>query len=307
MARPTDIRENVPLAPFTTYRIGGPARYYARPATREALADLLVWAHREDIPGFILGAGSNLLVSDRGYPGLVIHLQGFLGEMGEPSAEGIWEVGAGTGLFPWVRRTARRGWAGVEALIGIPGTLGGALRMNAGAFNQEISQVLERVELIRTGGRYATPEPQIIQIQAAEAGFAYRKAPGLEGTVILSARFRLQPGDPEKLMRQVREVVALRRNRQPLQWPSCGSVFKRPPNDFAGRLIEAAGFKGFQLGGAQVSPRHAGFILNTGGATAADVLNLIKRIIQTVRDNSGVTLEREVILVGFDDDELAGT
>jgi UDP-N-acetylmuramate dehydrogenase len=307
MNRPADIRENVLLAPLTTYRIGGPARYYARPHTRESLAGLLIWAYREAVPVFILGAGSNLLISDRGYPGLVIHLAGFLGGISEPTPEGVWEVGAGMGLFPWVRRTARRGWTGVEALIGIPGTLGGALRMNAGAFNQEISQVLESIELICTGGGYTAADPEIVRVKASQADFGYRRAPGLEGTVILSARFHLTPGDPEKLMRQVREVVAMRRNRQPLQWPSCGSVFKRPPGDFAGRLIEASGLKGHRLGGAQVSPKHAGFIINTGTATAADVLNLIKLIKARVRDDSGVILEREVILVGFDDDEMAGT
>jgi UDP-N-acetylmuramate dehydrogenase len=284
---------------MTAYRIGGPAKYYVNPSSRESLIQALRWAREENLPAFVMGAGTNILISDRGYPGLVIHLWGFLGDPGQPSPSGQWGVGAGVMLSPWVRRTAWQGYAGLEALIGIPGTVGGGLRMNAGAFSQEISGPLISVEVI--GG-----DLDIGHLKAGEIGFAYRQAPGLEGKIIVSARFQLEPGDRQKLMSHVREVIALRRNRQPLEWPSCGSVFKRPEGDFAGRLIEAAGLKGMERGGAQISTKHANFIVNRGGATARDILNLIKTARKRVQEDFGVALEREVILVGFSEEELEG-
>ncbi len=306
MKRPNLIQENVLLAPHTTYRIGGPARYYARPNSRETLQQVLSWAREQDCPLFVLGAGSNVLVADRGYSGLVLHLRGFQSQPPKPITESLWEVGSGTLLTHWVRRTVSRGYAGAEALIGIPGTLGGALRMNAGAFSVEISQILESVEAIRWEDEKLADNFEPVRITPETIGFAYRSAPGLSETIILSARFRLTAGDPQKLLKHVREIIALRRSRQPLDWPSCGSVFKRPADDFAGRLIEASGLKGKQHGRAQVSPQHANFIINLGGATAGDILGLIKQIKAKVLEDSGAALEREVVLIGFEDDELAG-
>jgi UDP-N-acetylmuramate dehydrogenase len=303
---PRAIRENVSLAGLTSYRIGGPARYYAKPEDVQTLLTILRWAHETGLPTFTLGAGSNLLVSDRGYPGLVLHLQGFLDQKTEPTPAGNWEVGAGTLLTRWVRHTVACGLAGAEALIGIPGTLGGALRMNAGAFSVEISQLLIDTDIIRLNPAGTAAEPQIERLANAAIRFAYRSAPGLKDTIIIKARFQLTPGDKDKLTMQAREVTAIRRNRQPLERPSCGSVFKRPEGDFAGRLIEAAGLKGLACGGAQISPKHCNFIVNLGNASAVEVLSLIKTMKKRVFDHSGVTLEREVILVGFEEDELAG-
>lgn len=299
MKRPGEVRENVLLAPLTVYRIGGPAQFYARPGERESLQEILAWAWEVELPIFILGAGSNLLVSDRGFDGLVIHFQGFQDQYGDPTPSGEWEIGAGAMLSRWVRHTVSRGYAGLEALIGIPGTIGGGLRMNAGAFSMEISQPLISVDIINRKG-------EIEALDSGTIGFLYRRAPGLESCIILGARFRLTPGDRQKLLAHVREVISMRRNRQPLKWPSCGSVFKRPEGDFAGRLIEAAGLKGISKGAAQVSPQHANFIVNRGGATSGDILYLIKKVKKRVFETSGVWLKREVILVGFSEEELEG-
>lgn len=306
MDRPALIQENVVLGLLTTYRIGGPAKYYARPSNREELLNVLRWDQQENLPLFVLGAGSNVLVSDRGYQGLILHLQGFLAEFMEPSKAGLWDVGLGAMLMHWVRRTISRGYSGAEALIGIPGTVGGGLRMNAGAFAVEIGQLLKSAEVINLANSSQTGDFDIKRIRPDDIGFAYREAPGLEGTVILSARFQLSPGDPERLLRHVREVIAMRRHRQPLEWPSCGSVFKRPPGDYAGRLIEASGLKGLTIGRAQISPKHANFISNLGGAQAQDILNLIKAVKRRVFEDHGVNLEREVILIGFKDEDLEG-
>lgn len=310
MRPPPYIREYVDLAPMTTYRIGGAARYYANPADAQTLLRVLRWAREEsagELPFFVLGGGSNVLISDRGFPGLILHMRGFGGGASEPTPEGIWEVGAGAKLIHWVRRASARGFSGAEELIGIPGTIGGGLRMNAGAFSVELGGLLESLDAILLPDGKPPEHPEIHRILTESVGFSYRSAPGLMNTIILRARFRLTPGDPRKSLERIREVIAARRNRQPLEMPSCGSVFKRPPNDFAGKLIEQVGLKGMRIGGAQVSPRHANFIVNTGGATAQDILDLIRLIKRRVREESGVELVREVIAIGFSEDELSGT
>jgi UDP-N-acetylmuramate dehydrogenase len=304
--RPPNIKEQVPLKPLTSYRIGGSAKYYVQPRRLEELQAALAWANEEKLPFFILGAGSNVLVADRGYNGLIIHLQGFLSDLQEPDREGVWEIGSGASLLHWVRRSVGRGYSGAEALIGIPGTIGGALRMNAGAYGVEIGALLDSAEVIFLGSAVCQVGYKLERIRPDRIGFAYRQAPGLEDTAIVSARFRLIPGDKGKLMKDLRDVIALRRSRQPLEWPSCGSVFKRPAGDFAGRLIEASGLIGTVCGGAQISPKHANFISNSGNAKASDVLDLIKLVKKQVLQDHGVTLQREVILIGFREDELEG-
>ena len=300
MVQPADVSENVVLGLLTGYRIGGPAKFYAKPASQESLLAVLRWAKRENVPVFILGGGTNILVSDRGYAGLVIHLKDFSSQLTKQSDVGVWTVGAGVNLTPWVRRTGYKGFSGVEALIGIPGTMGGALRMNAGAFSQEISDKLISVEVI-------DKDLEVEHIKAKKIDFSYRKAPKLEDKIILSTKFQLTPDDPTKLIIHMKEIIVLRRNRQPLQWPSCGSVFKRPEGDYAGRLIEAAGLKGLSDGGAQIPDKHANFIVNRGGAKAQNVLELIKAAKKIVNEEFGIVLEREVILMGFNEEELEGT
>jgi UDP-N-acetylmuramate dehydrogenase len=297
---PDGVRCEVPLKPFTSYRIGGPAKYYSAPSVLEDLLELLQWAKHESLPIFVLGGGTNVLVSDRGFPGLVIHLRNFLTNLSDIQAGGRWTVGAGTALTPWVRRTVYEGFQGVEDLIGIPGTIGGALRMNAGAFTGEISRPLLNVEVLDAHLRLNTLEKR-------EVRFSYRRAPELEDKIILKARFILERGDAKRLKLRLREVLRLRREKQPLESPSCGSVFKRPEGDYAGRLIEEAGLKGITCGGAQVSPKHANFIVNLGYASAADVLKLIKHIKKKVKEVFGIELQREIVLVGFREEELIGT
>ncbi|MBU0519153.1 UDP-N-acetylmuramate dehydrogenase [bacterium] len=300
MKLPPFIRRAVPLAPLTAYQIGGPAQYYTAPEDRDNLLKALHWAENEKVETFILGAGTNLLVSDRGFDGLIVHLHKFLDQVKVDESSGVWTAGAGVKLTPFVRQTAQAGFAGVEALIGIPGTLGGALKMNAGAFSQEISNTLLSLEIIDENQSIESMKPE-------DVGFDYRLAPGLDNKIVISAAFQLQQDDAEKLMQHVREITALRRNRQPLQWPSCGSVFKRPEADFAGRLIEAAKLKGYTVGQAQIPEKHANFIINLGGAKAGDVLSIIKTVKQRVFELSGISLKREVILIGFTDEELIGS
>jgi UDP-N-acetylmuramate dehydrogenase len=294
------ISKRVPLAPLVGYRIGGPARYYCRPQSVESLILSLKWANEYNLPVFLLGAGTNILVSDAGFPGLVVHLKGFKAKRDKPLPKCKWRVSAGAMLINWVRASTAKGFAGIEALAGIPGTIGGAIRMNAGAFGQEISQCLVEVEVLTPDFRYET-------LTKDQIGFGYRMASGLENSTILTARFLFEPGDSRVLVRHFEEFIELRRQRQPLTYPSCGSVFKRPPGDFAGRLIEAADMKGVSVGGAKVSGKHANFIINREGATAADVMKLIKFVKKQVLETSGISLEREVILLGFTKDELDGT
>jgi len=300
MKIPSIVRQRVPLAPLTGYKIGGPAKYYTAPENTDDLLNALWWAENEEIETFIMGQGTNLLVSDRGFKGLVVHLHRFQVKVQYDVLASTCKAGAGAQLTPMVRGIAHSGYSGMEALIGIPGTLGGALKMNAGAFSQEISDAVMHVDVIDENLEVRTLKPE-------EIGFSYRSAPGLEGKIALGAEFQLQKDDSEKLMEHIREITTLRRNRQPLEWPSCGSVFKRPEGDFAGRLIEQAKLKGFTIGKAQIPEKHANFIINLGEATSADVLQIIKTVKKRVLETSGISLQREVILVGFTEEELIGS
>lgn len=283
-----------PLAPHTTYGIGGPTALWAAPRREGDLPVILRAAREAGCPFFVLGRGSNVLVSDRGWPGLTLHVGEGLDRM-RFSEAGV-EVEAGCALHGLVLAAAARGLAGLEPLAGIPGGVGGAIRMNAGAFGREIAELLIALRGFTAAG-------DVFEAEGKRLSFGYRSSPDLEGVVIAAARLRLEAGSPAALQRRVDEILDLRARRQPLDHPSCGSVFKRPPGYYAGALIEEAGFKGEREGGAQVSPKHAGFIVNLGGATAADVYRLIRRIETRVFERFGVRLEREVRLVGaFDDD-----
>jgi UDP-N-acetylmuramate dehydrogenase len=278
-----------PLAPFTTYAIGGPTAVWAAPRSEAGVQRVLLAVHRAGAPLFVLGRGSNLLVSDRGWPGVTLCLGDNLS--GVRLADRHAEALAGTLLMDLVGASVAAGLSGLELLAGIPGGLGGALRMNAGAFGCEIESVTAEVRGFRTDGSPFAADRERI-------AFGYRRAPELDDVVITSARLRFQPVDPAKLRARSEEILALRAQKQPLEHPSCGSVFKRPPGYYAGALIESCGLKGERAGGAEVSRKHAGFILNTGGASAADVHRLIRRIEARVLERFGVRLEREVRLVG---------
>lgn len=282
-----------PLARYTTYRIGGPADILAIPASDDDVASVLAKAKELGLPVTVIGSGSNLLVSDRGIRGLVLRLGR---SMGDVTFDGRRVVAqAGTSLPRLAKMAADRGLSGLEWGGGVPGTVGGAVAMNAGAHGGETSLVLKRVHLVDRQGRRLARTPE-------EMAFSYRRC-GLirrEGLVVVSAEFQLEEGDPREILERMKSFAARRRRTQPLGMPSSGSVFKNPPGDFAGRLIEAVQLKGARIGGAQISTVHGNFIVNTGGARAEDVYNLIRLAQTRVYEAFGIELELEVELVGWD-------
>ncbi len=284
-----EVLAKVSLQERTTYRIGGEARLLVCPEDLEDLRNLNAYLVAKKLPSFVLGGGANLLVSDQGFSGVVVHLSRF---NGLSFRDGIVTAGAGLVLDDFVKACLRRGLAGLECLSGIPGSLGGALRMNAGAFGAEISDHLVNVECLNCQGRFKV-------LQKDEVNFSYRRALRIRETYITGATFRFPPGSKEPLFITREEILARRRQRQPWQYPTAGSVFKRPPGHYAGRLIEDAGLKGKILGRAQISPKHAGIVINLGGARAADVLGLIRLARTEVLRQFQIKLELEQELVGF--------
>jgi UDP-N-acetylmuramate dehydrogenase len=284
-----EVKTDEMIAPYTSYKIGGPAAVWAAPASEDGAGEVLAIVHEAGIPLFILGLGSNLLVSDKGWPGVILYLGNNLS--GWHFDDTLATVMAGTCLLNFIRDAVHQGLGGMELMAGIPGSVGGALRMNAGAFGQEIEQTTVTVKGFQLD---STP----FEAGRNDIHFSYRWVPQLEHVVITSGQFRLKKTAAGTLTQRMNDILALRARKQPLSHPSCGSVFKRPPGYFAGALIEEAGFKGERVGGAMVSPKHAGFILNTGNAKAADVFSLIRRIEDRVWERFGVKLEREVKLIG---------
>jgi len=291
-----EIRIDQDLAPYTTYRVGGPAAALVRPRSREEFIRLFQVIGRESIPWAVIGRGSNLLVSDKGFEGVVVFVDRCFGGKELVDAPGRVRVEAGctlSGLLAWC---LRRALAGLEFLVGIPGTVGGAVRMNAGAWGQEIASRLEEVEVVRPGGAAGRKTRD-------ELRPGYRDI-GLEpDEVILTATFNLEMGDRRRILAKIRKIVRERRKKQPGEYASCGSFFKNPPGDYAGRLIEAAGLKGHTVGRARVSEHHANFIVNLGGATASEIYTLMRRVQERVRETAGVELKPEVRLLGrFEED-----
>ncbi len=278
-----------PLSRHTTWRIGGPAKWYCRVGSEEGLSQVLEAAARDREPLALLGMGSNILVSDRGFPGYVVRLEGdFL----EVSVEGSTMVaGGGAALGGVCARAARAGLSGLEAVSGIPSSIGGAVRINAGAYGGEIFDVLESVRLVsRSGGRR--------EAAASDVRRGYRWTELVEsGEIVASARLALTPARPEEIEEKTRRVAEKRRGALPAE-PNAGSVFKNPPGDYAGRLIEACGLKGAVRGGAEVSQRHANVIVNRGTATAGDVLALMESMHVAVKHQFGVSLVPEVEMLG---------
>ncbi len=280
-----------PLKKYTSFRIGGPADYYLEPVGKDDLVRLVTYLQGQNFPFVIIGNGSNLLVSDEGIRGAVINLEKGLSNI---SSEGnVVAVEAGVRLPRFVDFCIQRGLKGVEMLPGIPGTVGGAVVMNAGAFGGEISDHLVEVEVLRAG--------EILRVKKEDAGFSYRRS-GFRRDIVLSATFRLSQGDKAEMMKVRRELLVKRNESQPLNMPNSGSVFKNPEGSFAARLIEDAGLKGKRIGGAQISEKHGNFIVNVAKATAADVLALVRLARETVAQKFGVILELEVKLLGFPED-----
>ncbi len=282
------IKTNEPMSRHTTFRIGGPARYYVRPKTREQLARTAMLCRRENVSWYVVGHGSNLLAGDEGYDGVILSTEGLTrcqakGE--EMRAE------AGLLLSRAAKEAARMSLGGFEFAAGIPGTVGGAVVMNAGAYGSELKDVLTWVRVLDTEGK-------ILTLEAGELELGYRTSRiPFEGYVVLEAGFKLAAGDREAILGRMEELAAKRREKQPLDYPSAGSTFKRPAGHFAGKLIEDAGLRGFRVGGAQVSEKHCGFVINRKDATAADVMELCREVKRRVREQSGVELELEVKLL----------
>ncbi len=285
-----DFACGVALSELTTFRIGGPCLALARPRTEAALGRLLSLLHSEGIPRKVIGNGSNLLAPDRGYPGVVIStclLNKFT------LSEHTMEVGAGASLSAVCRAASRAGLDGFASLAGIPATVGGALYMNAGAFGVTIGDLVQRVRVLPSCGG----EP--FTLLRDECLFDYRRSLfARRGLTVLGATLSSSSVSAEEAVARERAILERRAATQPLSFPSAGSVFRRPPGDHAGRLIEAAGLKGRTVGGAQISPHHAGFIVNMGDATAADVLALVAIARDTVKERFGVTLELEIEYLG---------
>jgi len=288
------IRCDAPLGPLTSFRIGGPADLLFEPDTPGTLAHVLAAAGKSTVPLTRLGGGTNVLVSDRGVRGLVVRLgREFDYRRWEPENDGAVEVevGASTRLGKFVREAVDRGLEGVEFAAGIPGTVGGGALMNAGAFGGEIGNVIVGADAVTLSGEH-------VSLDRSHLEFSYRRLALRVDVVITSVRFRLLRSSVGKLRRIVEAVQGKRRSKQPLGLPNAGSIFKNPADDFAGRLIERAGLKGRTVGRAQISPDHANFIVNLGGAKASDVRDLMGLIQAEVWKRSGVWLEPEVRLVG---------
>ncbi len=287
-----DLVEHAPLAPFTSSRIGGPARALVRVRREEDWLWLLPRLWEAEAPFWVLGGGSNVLVADEGVPGLVLHnrFQGW--RWLRRGDEALLWVASGTGLTPLARYTVEQGYAGLEWAVGIPGTVGGAVVGNAGAFGGDMARVLVEVVLWhRDRGRETWP--------AARLGLAYRtsRLKAGEPAVVLAAVLRLHRDDPQRLRRVVARNQEHRRRTQP-PGASMGSMFKNPPGDYAGRLIEAVGLKGMRIGDVEISPLHANFFINHGRGTARQVWRLMRLAQQRVAERFGVWLEPEIQLVG---------
>lgn len=280
-----------PMSRRTTFRIGGPAELFAAPDTVAALESLLAVCRKENIPYFILGKGSNLLVGDKGIPGLTIameNLSGITVEGGKITAQ------AGAALSTVCIAARQAGLTGLEFAYGIPGQVGGGVYMNAGAYGGELRDVLTSVTFLDEEGNQNT-----LPVEALEMGYRHSIFCG-KGRVILSAEFRLKadPDGPQAIGERMEDILRRRKEKQPLEWPSAGSTFKRPEGHFAGELIMNAGLRGFQLGGARVSDKHCGFVINTGNASAADIMDVIWEVQRRVKDRFEVDLEPEVVFLG---------
>ncbi|MFM7086573.1 MAG: UDP-N-acetylmuramate dehydrogenase [Cyanobium sp.] len=292
---PEGLRQAVPLADYTTWKVGGPAEWFAEPDSQQALIALAAWARRVAMPFRCIGAGSNLLIADAGLDGLTLCNRRLQGSRLE-ATEGWVEAEAGEPIPTLARKAARAGLSGLEWAVGIPGTVGGAAVMNAGAQGGCTAEWLESVLVIDP----LRPEAPF-RLQAAELDFAYRHSRlQAEPLLVLSARFRLEAGhDPAAVTARTSANLHSRTSTQPYQQPSCGSVFRNPEPQKAGRLIEALGLKGLSEGGAQVSPIHANFIVNTGGARAAEIDRLIRWVQERVQQAHGIALHPEVMRLGF--------
>ena len=286
-----EVRANEPMSRHTSFRIGGPARLMALPKSAVQAKAAVLAAREADILPFFLGNGSNLLVPDEGVERFLIQPAG---RYSADPLNRVWEengqlcAGGGVSLAVLANAAQGRALTGLEFASGIPGSVGGGVVMNAGAYGGEMAQVLVSVTALDLDGSIQT-------IPAESCGLGYRRSVFSDGQrLVLEARFQLESGDPDAIRARMDELAARRKEKQPLEYPSAGSMFKRPEGYFAAALIDQCGLKGFAVGGAQVSEKHAGFVVNRGGATCADVLELVRQVQARVQEQTGVALEMEV-------------
>ncbi len=276
--------QNIPLSELTSFRVGGNARFVVRPRSYETIRSVVSFAETNGIRCMLLGKGTNVLASDRGFDGIIIR---FDAPLHEPIFHGTSVIACcGTSMTVLARETIRNGLMGMERLCGIPGTVGGACAMNAGAYGAEIKEILKRIRILHDG----TDE----WVDVKDGDLGYRKSAfSFPEAIALEAEFSLAPDDGTAC-ETMHDCMERRRQKQPLELPSAGSTFKRPEGHYAGALIDQCGLKGVTIGGAQVSEKHAGFIVNIGGATEADISALIRYVQDVVREHTGVELEPEV-------------
>lgn len=286
-----EILFNEPLKQYTYTKVGGAADYLAFPRNQYELKRIVTFANAQDIPWMVLGNSSNIIVRDGGIEGFVIMFDHFH----DIRVNGyVIEAEAGAKLIDVTHVARYHSLTGFEFACGIPGSIGGAVYMNAGAYGGEIAHILQSCKVL-------TPEGEIKTLTAEELAFGYRHSKIQEtGDVVISAKFALAPGNYDQIDQEMARLTHLRELKQPLEYPSCGSVFKRPVGHFAGQLISEAGLKGHRIGGVEVSEKHAGFMINVDHGTAKDYEDLIAHVIATVEKSSGVTLEREVRIIGKD-------
>ena len=279
-----------PMTKHTSFHIGGPAELMAQPQSEEELQSLLLKAAEAAVPVTLVGNGSNLLVRDKGIRGLVIKLGSMLRDINVSG--NMLTFGSGVSLAQASKKAAELGLSGMEFAVGIPGSIGGAVYMNAGAYDGEMSKVVKSVRVMDAAG-------EVSELSAGELDFGYRHS-ALQGSgkIVTSVTVELAAGDKQTIAEKMADFSNRRITKQPLELPSAGSMFKRPPGYFAGTLIDQTGLKGYTVGGAQVSTKHAGFVVNIGGATAADVLQLISDVQAKVFAAHGVHLEPEVLVLG---------
>lgn len=287
---PANVRPDEPMKVHTSFRVGGPADYMVFPQSEEQVEAVLRFCRAREIPVFVIGRGSNLLVRDGGLRGVVVKLAGNLAQ---------WEIQgrhvraqAGIALRRLALHAAEAGLTGLEFASGIPGSLGGAVVMNAGAYGGEMKDVLVSVTVLDQNLERREMSPDELQLSYRHSILQDEKM------LVLSARLRLARGEPGAIMRQIGDLWQRRASKQPLEYPSAGSVFKRPPGRYVGPMVQELGLQGVRIGGAEVSRKHAGFIVNRGGATARDVLNLIDFVRARIRDHFGVELEPEIRIAG---------
>ena len=306
------IKEKIPLKEYTTFKIGGLARYFFVAKSREDLKNAILWAKKKKLLFFILGGGSNILFSDKGFKGLIIKMQNSKCKIKNTKVV----AEAGVLLQKLVLETAKKGLSGLENLAGIPGTLGGAIWGNAGAFGREIGDLVEEVKVLDVG----SSKLEVKKLKKEDCKFGYRDSifKKRKNWIILGATLKLKRGKRKEIEEKIKEILRLRKEKQPLEFPSAGSVFKNVPIEKvskrirekfrekikdgllpAGVLIEAAGLKGVQIGGAKISEKHANFIVNVGNAKASDVKELIEKIKKEVKKKFKIQLEEEIKLVGF--------